>query len=75
MDYTSTESTVVFQFGAIPNGAGGQLCVNIPINNDNLVEFTEAFGLSISSTNNQVDFPSGTTGTVFIADNDGKFDK
>ena len=53
-------------------GAGTQACTNIPIIDDNLVENAEGFGLSASTTDGRVSFPSGTSASVLIADNDGK---
>ena len=53
-------------------GAGTLACTNIPIIDDNLVENAENFGLSASTTDGRVSFPSGTSASVSITDNDSE---
>ena len=68
-DYTSGGYSVTFAANA---GAGTQACTNIPIIDDNCVENAEGFRLSASSTDNRVSFPSGTSASVLITDNDSE---
>ena len=68
-DYTSGGYSVTFAANA---PADTVECTNIPIADDNLVENPEGFGLSASTTDGRVSFPSGTSASVLIADNDGK---
>ena len=68
-DYTGGRYSVTFAANA---GQGTEACTNIPINDDNLVENPEGFGLSASTADGRVSFPSGTSASVLIADNDGE---
>lgn len=56
----------------LPGASNGTLeCGNIPIQNDNLVENTEDFSISLTSVDS-VEFES-SDGTVLIFDDDGKW--
>ena len=69
IDYTDTSATVTFQAGA---SAGSQMCINIFVNDDSLVENLENFVVTAVSSDNQVTFPNnGNTASVQITDNDG----
>ena len=69
-DFTVSSQTQVFPAGS---SAGERRCINIPINDDVLVELLESFSVSLSSTDPNVEFsPGGTQATVTITDNDGK---
>ena len=50
-------------------------CCNIPINDDNLVEATESFTVSLTTTApaSDANLIAPTQATVSIADNDSKF--
>ena len=68
-DYTSTQQTVTFPPGSSPPA---QLCINVPIVDDNLVEADELFAVSASSSVSNVQFaPGADTASVIIEDNDG----
>ena len=68
-DFTSTTTTVTFAAGSV---AGAQMCINIPITDDNCCEVLENFQVDASSTNAGVTFRTSSSATVFIQDNDGK---
>ena len=54
-------------------GSGSQLCCNIPINDDNLVEGPESFNVALTTTDsNNANLVTPTTAIVNIADNDRK---
>ena len=54
-------------------GSGSQLCCNIPINDDNLVEDPESFNVGLTTTDsNNANLVASTTAIVNIADNDRK---
>ncbi len=57
-----------------PNApAGTELCANVAITNDLVVENLESFQVVGSSTDNQVTFATGgSISTVSITDNDSK---
>ena len=62
--------TIAFPLGSV---AGERRCINIPINDDNLIEDVENFFVSASSTDPNVEFTPGLDQTVVsIIDNDGK---
>lgn len=70
MDFTPTPQTVVFPLGS---AAGVQRCINIPLNDDTLVEVLESFSVSADSNDPNVEFmPGGDVATVSITDNDSK---
>ena len=69
-DYTTTMSSVTFAAGS---SAGASMSINIPINDDICVEqLLEGFMVQASFTDPDVSFPSGSSATVRITDNDGK---
>lgn len=68
-DYTATTLPVVFPSGSTPPA---QRCIDIPINDDQLVEFPESFSVSASTNDPNAVFSVGRdTATVNINDNDG----
>ena len=72
-DYAATTLPVVFPSGSTPPE---QRCINIPINDDLLVEFPESFSVSASTNDPNAVFTAGRdTATVNIADNDGMSNK
>ena len=69
-DYTATTTTLTFE---IFSGGGTVREFSIPINDENLCESTESFGLSASIVNNRGTFSTGgNMATGQITDNDGK---
>ena len=69
-DFSSAiATTVVFAAGTSPGGPGSRLCINVPITNDQRVELTESFSVSVGP--NTLDFPSGSVATITILDDDG----
>jgi hypothetical protein len=67
-DYTMTSQTVTFLPGSSPPA---QMCINVPIIDDNLVEPSELFSLSATSSVANVQFaPGADSASVVIADND-----
>jgi len=52
------------------SGTDNQQCCDIPINDDNLVEGTENFTVSLNSTSSDANLTVPTQVTVSIADND-----
>ena len=71
-DFSTTSSTLNFAAGTVAGGIGSRLCVNVPINDDICCEALENFQVDASSTNPIVTFPSGTSSSVFITDNDSE---
>lgn len=70
MDFTPSLQTVVFPLGS---SAGEQRCINVPINNDALVEVLETFSVSANSNDPNVEFSvGGNLATVSIMDDDRK---
>ena len=68
-DYTTTTQTVNFPSGSSPTA---QMCIDIPIIDDNIVESNELFSVSASSSMSNVQFaPGANTASVVIVDNDG----
>ena len=55
------------------SGTDDQQCCDIPINDDNLVEGTENFTVSLNSTSSNANLTAPTQATVSIADNDSEF--
>ena len=54
-------------------GSGSQLCCNIPINDDNLVEGPETFSVALTTTDSSnTNLVAPTTAIVNIADNNSK---
>lgn len=49
------------------------MCINIPISDDILVENLENFLVSASSTDSEAMFPTGSSASVQITDNDSEF--
>lgn len=69
-DFTVGAQTIVFPAGST---AGAQLCINIPIIDDVLVELLESFSVSAASNDPNVEFSAGgNLATVSITDNDGE---
>ena len=67
-DYTATTFVLTFLSGSVE---GATQNVNIPINNDNLVENTqEAFDVQLLVPGTT---PPAGTGSIAIIDDDGKF--
>ena len=62
-DYISVHTAILFVNGTSRGGPGSQMCIDISITNDVLVEFDEFF---------QVTAGSGIITDVFILDDDGK---
>ena len=70
MDFTNTPLTTIFPAGA---SVGERRCVNIPLNDDTLVEVPESFSVSADSDDPNVLFTAGgDAATVTITDNDSK---
>lgn len=70
-DFTLGAQTVTFP---VSSSAGAQMCTNIPITNDILVELTETFSVEASSNDPNVEFSvgGGDQAVVSITDNDSK---
>ena len=69
-DYTSIMSTLTFE---ALSGSGTARGFSVSINNDNLCEPTETFGLSASIVNGRGTFSAGgNMATGQITDDDGK---
>ena len=67
-DYSRVVTQITFSAGS---GVGSQQCINVSIVNDNVVEMTEQFSLSLAAGQNSViGFPD--TATVEIIDDDCK---
>ena len=66
-DYTATTFVLTFLSGSVE---GATQNVNIPINDDNLVERTEVFDVQLLVPGTT---PPAETATIAIFDNDGKF--
>ena len=66
-DYTATTFVLTFLSGDME---GASQNVNIPINNDNLVERTEVFDVQLLVPGTT---PPADTGSIAIIDDDGKF--
>ena len=55
------------------SSAGERRCINIPLNDDVLVEVPESFFVGADSTDPNVEFsPGGDVASVTITDNDSK---
>ena len=68
-DYTDISVSLTFLPGSVP---GVQECTQIEIIDDQLVESNEAFTISLSSTDTEINLAPGN-GSVTILDNDGTF--
>ena len=66
-DYTATTFVLTFLSGSVE---GATQNVNIPINNDNLVETPEVFDVQLLVPGTT---PPADTGSIAILDDDGKF--
>ena len=62
---------MVFPIGS---AVGERRCINVPINDDVLVEFAESFSAVATSTDPNVEFDAGASdqATVTITDNDSR---
>ena len=70
MDFTNVALPTLFPAGS---SVGERRCVNIPLNDDTLVEVPESFSVSADSNDPNVLFtPGRDTATVTITDNDSK---
>ena len=70
LDFTPDPQTVVFPVGS---SVGERRCIDIPLNDDVLVEVPESFSVIAASTDPNVEFsPGGNVATVTITDNDSK---
>ena len=61
----------LFPNGTQPLGTGSQMCLNISITDDQIVEPTEIFTLCGSSQQNRVVFLNNGCSDISIRDNDG----
>ena len=62
----------LFPSGTEPLGFGSQMCLNISINDDQIVEPTERFMICGSSLQNSVVILNGGCSDITIRDNDGE---
>ena len=70
LDFTPAPQTVVFPLGSAP---GERRCIDIPLNDDTLVEVLESFSVSADSSDPNIEFmPGGNVAAVTITDNDSK---
>lgn len=71
-DFNNGVQSVSFAANTEPAGAGSQMCINVSIVNDELVERTENFQVIASSGDSEVVFTNGNSSNVFINDDDGE---
>ena len=70
LDFTPDPQTVVFPVGS---SVGERRCIDIPLNDDVLVEVPESFSVIAASTDPNIEFSAGgNVATVTITDNDSK---
>ena len=69
VDYTGVTTTLTFTSGAT---VGAEMCINIPINNDLLVENTENFQVVVASDPNVMFDPASGSAIINILDDDSK---
>lgn len=70
-DYTFTNASFIFINGTERGGPGSQMCVDVPIEDDSLVEFDELFIVTADSPDPNINTTLLMT-AVIILDGDGK---
>ena len=71
-DYTSVNASFIFVNGTSRGGPGSQMCIEVSIGNDSLVEFDEFFLVRADSPDPNINTTLIST-DVFILDDDGKY--
>ena len=70
-DYTSVNASFIFVTGTSQGGPGSQMCVEVPIANDALVEFDEFFQVTADSPDPNIN-TSLILAAVFVLDDDSE---
>ena len=69
-DYTAVNAKVTFVSGTVRDGPGSEMCIDINIVSDDLVEFAEVFLVTAQSLNPNVNVINNVT--VIIVNSGGK---
>lgn len=70
-DYIPVNDTLLFTNGTMRGGNGSQVCVEVQIVNNDVIELTESFVITANSSDPNVNSSLITT-TVFILDDERK---